>query len=165
MSCLCSPCSLRNRASVSLKSPVRPMTPSSIPAILTVSLTGEPSSLFPHPVSISPPLSLFPLALKSLFLTSTPPLSRALHSSSSCQTLIHSPRALTKHSLPVSLSHHALATATLLLIFIPPSSRLGFHLLVFAALVSAALCLSAHPSSFLGRSLQFLAGLFRSSFS
>ena len=76
--------------------------------------------LFPHPVSISPPLSLFPLALKSLFLTSTPPLSRALHSSSSCQTLIHSPRALTKHSSAVSSPHQALATATLPFLSTPP---------------------------------------------
>ena len=97
--------------SVSLKRPARPMA-------------QYPSNpyrrpLFPHPVSISLPLSLFPLALKSLFLTSTPPLSRALHSSSSCQTLIHSPRALTKQSLPVSPAHQAPATATLLFLSTP----------------------------------------------
>ena len=80
----------------------------------------------------------------------------------SCRTLIHPPRALTKQSLAVSLSHQALATATPLFLFTSPSSRLGFHLLVFAALVSGALCLSAHPSSFLSRPLYYLAGLFGS---
>ena len=79
-------------------------------------------TLFPLPSSslhFSPSLSLSARPQVPFPHLHTP-LSRALHSTTSCHTLIHPPRVLTKHSLPVSLSHQALATATLLLLSTPP---------------------------------------------
>ena len=115
--------------SVSLKRPARPIAQSSIPAILT----DVPSSLILSPFL---PLSLTLSARPQVpfFLTSTPPLSRALHSSSSCHTLIHPPRAVTKQSLVVSPPRQEPATATLLFLsttschsLIHPSRALTKH--------------------------------------
>ena len=114
--------------SVSLKRPARPIA--QYPSNPYRSLTGEPSSL------IFPPF----LSLSLSFRSPSSPFSSPPHphsplplhtSTTACHTLIHSPRALTKQSLPVSPSHPAQATPALLLLstpsplpVIPSSTRL-----------------------------------------